>query len=103
MSRDAVTATPIDALMVTSRPAITNRDLNTDSTRSTTRMRVLAVGGLLDEDGELVAAETRRRVGCTQHRLQAVGNAGEQLVAGHVSEAVVDLLEVVEVEEQHRQ
>ena len=103
MSRDAVTATPIDALIVTSRPPTLKRDLNTDSTRSATRMRVLAIGGFLDEDRELVAAETCGRVRGAQHGLQAVGDASEQLVAGHVSEAVVDLLEVVEVKEHHRQ
>ena len=64
---------------------------------------VLGVRGFLDEDRELVAAEASRRVGGAEQQLQAIRHLGEQLVAGHVSEAVVDLFEVVEVDEQHPQ
>ena len=38
-----------------------------------------------------------------RHASEALGDRDEQLVAGGVAEAVVDRLEVVEVDEQHRE
>ena len=55
----------------------------------------------VEQDGELVAAEARRQVACAQARAQAAREGDEQLVADLMAEAVVDELEVVEVEEQH--
>ncbi len=62
----------------------------------------LAVGGdARDEHGEVVAGEAPGgRVG-GQHALQARADADEHLVAGAVAEAVVELAEAVEVDEQH--
>ena len=60
------------------------------------------VGDVLDEDGELVAAQPRGRVGGPQAALQPLADRHEQLVAGGVAQAVVHRLEVVEVDEQHR-
>ena len=57
------------------------------------------VGGVLEEDGELVAAEASGRVARAEAAPQAVGDGTEQLVAGAVAEAVVHELEVVEVDE----
>ena len=54
------------------------------------------------EHGELVAAEAGDRVARADRGAQPVGDGDEQPVAGGVAEAVVDHLEVVEVEEQHR-
>ena len=51
---------------------------------------------------ELVAAEARDDVGRAHRGAQPVGHRHEQAVAGRVAEAVVDHLEAVEVEEQHR-
>ena len=68
---------------------------------ATTSAPLLA--GRLEQDGELVAAEPRRgvrrhaRARCTRRR-----DLDEHLVADRVAERVVDRLEVVEVEEQHR-
>ena len=62
----------------------------------------LGVGSVLEEHGELVAAEPGRRVARAQAPAQAVGDGAEQLVAGAVAEAVVDELEVVEVDEGDR-
>ena len=52
--------------------------------------------------GELVAAEAGDHVAGAQHAAQALGDDLEQAVAGAVAERVVDDLEVVEVDEQHR-
>ena len=64
--------------------------------------RAALVPDVLGEHGELVAAEARDRVSGAQRLLDPGGHGGEQLVAGGVAEAVVDELELVEVEEEHR-
>ena len=51
---------------------------------------------------ELVAADPRDGVPAADHLLQALGHGAQGAVAGGVAEAVVDVLEVVQVEEQHR-
>ena len=60
------------------------------------------VGDIEQEDAELIAAETGGDVARPQARSEALGDDDEQLVAGGVAEAVVDGLEVVEVEEHRR-
>ena len=54
-------------------------------------------------DGELVAAEAREGVARPQARLEPARHRHEQFVAHHVAEAVVDDLEAIEVEIQHRE
>ena len=58
---------------------------------------------LSGEDRELVAAETRDHVRRTQLRGDALAEDYEELVAGAMAQAVVDRLEAVAVEEQHRE
>ena len=53
------------------------------------------------QDDEFVAAETGHGVDIAQLQFQACGDGLEQLVADRVAEAVVDLLETVEIEKQH--
>ena len=53
-------------------------------------------------DRELVGIEPRQRVVVAQHRSQALADAAQQLVADAVTERVVDRLEMVEAEHQHR-
>ena len=62
----------------------------------------LVVGVALEQDPELVAAETRRDVARANACADTLGSGDEQIVAGAVAEPVVDRLEVVEVEEEHR-
>ena len=64
--------------------------------------RLRLVGDAGAEDRELVAAEARDQVALADRAAQALGDLDQQPVAGLVAEAVVDDLEVVEVEEQHR-
>ena len=66
------------------------------------RQRVLLAAQVLAQQHELVAAEARRRVARPQHAAQPLGDRQQELVAGRVARAVVDDLEVVEVEEEHR-
>ncbi len=63
--------------------------------------RAALVVDVLGEHRELVAAEAGDGVARPQGLLDTRGDGGEQLVAGRVPEAVVDELELVEVEEEH--
>ena len=56
---------------------------------------------LLEQERELVAAEPGHGVHRAQHLAEAVGEYGEQEVTGGMSHRIVDLLEAVDVEEQH--
>ena len=58
-------------------------------------------GGLLDEYGELVTAESGDRVARSRDAQDARGDLAKEAVAGLVAESVVDVLESVEVEEDH--
>src|SRR5688572_30976052 len=65
-------------------------------------LRALEIG-LRQEDRELLAAVARGKVDLTDGRAQDVGEGLEDVVAGLVAVAVVDLLEVVEVGEDERE
>ena len=53
-------------------------------------------------DREFVGVEARQRVLLAQRRAQPLGHRAQQLVARAVAERVVDGLEIVEAEHQHR-
>ncbi len=57
---------------------------------------------MLDEDGKLVAAKSGDGVRGTSAGKEPLGRGDQQPVAFGVTETVVDPLEVVEVEEEHR-
>ena len=63
--------------------------------------RLLAVLDVLEQHRELVAAEARGGVGAADALVEPARDLDQHLVAGRVAEAVVDRLEVVEVEEDH--
>ena len=58
-------------------------------------------GDVLEQHGELVAAEARGDVGAADGVVEPARELDEHLVARGVAERVVDGLEVVEVEEDH--
>ena len=60
------------------------------------------VGDLVGQDDELVAAEAGDGVGRADRLLEPRGERAQEGVAGVVAERVVDDLEAVEVEQQHR-
>ena len=64
---------------------------------------VVRTAHLLEHDGELVSAQARDHVARPERGDQAPGDADEKLVPGLVAQAVVDELEVVEVEVEHRE
>ena len=75
---------------------------NPRTRRSASSSRHRGVGNVLDQDGELVSAEARGRIGRSHGLEQASGDLLQHLVARGVTQAVVDRLEVVEVEEDDR-
>jgi len=61
------------------------------------------VGRREREDSELVAAESRDGVSVAQAADEALGDELEQHVAVLMAERVVDVLELVEIHDEHRQ
>jgi hypothetical protein len=57
---------------------------------------------VVDQHGELVAAEARDRIRRAEAVAQPRGNLDEKPVTGGVTEPVVDGLEIVEIDEQDR-
>ena len=96
-------AIPIEAVMKTSRPSKLERLRQLGLDAHGDRLGGLAVGHVLEEEAELVAAEPRHGVARAQRGVQAVAHFHQQLVADRVAERVVDHLEAVEVEEEHGQ
>src|SRR5207237_9820537 len=61
-----------------------------------------AGGDALQQPGELVSVEPRDRIGGAAGRNDALGYVAQKTIAGVVTEGIVDVLEVIEVEEHHR-
>jgi hypothetical protein len=59
-------------------------------------------GHLVEQHGELIATEARHRVTLSDNADQPGGDRAQDVVTDPVAEAVVDELEPVDVEEQHR-
>ena len=95
-------AIPIEPDRNSSRPAISNGSASVVSTRSATTVASRGSVGVLEQHGELVAAHARDGVAGAQRGVEAERDRLQQLVAGVVAERVVDHLEAVEVEEEHR-
>ena len=62
--------------------------------------RRLHVGRVAQEHGELVATEAGGHVRGAQDRLEAIADGDQERIARGMAEAVVDQLEVVQVDEQ---
>jgi hypothetical protein len=62
---------------------------------------VLRTAGILQQHDELVAGQASRHVLASQATAQAAGDPHQQLVAGGVSQAVIHVLELVQVKQQH--
>ena len=67
------------------------------------RFHIPAVRPAPLQHGETVAAQARQRVGTAQHAAQPFGAFGQEQIARGLSMAVVDVLEVVDVEGQQGQ
>ena len=64
--------------------------------------RAAQVGGVLGQDGELVAAQAGDQVALAHRVRDALGDRDQERITSRMAEGVVDDLEVVEVDEQDR-
>ena len=64
--------------------------------------RILGARHAALDDREFIGVEPRQHVFLAQRRAQPLGDAAQQLVADAVAERIVDRLEIVEAEHQHR-
>ena len=64
--------------------------------------RVLGARHAALDDREFVGVEPRQHIFLAQRRPQPLGDAAQQLVADAMAERIVDRLEIVEAEHQHR-
>jgi hypothetical protein len=68
------------------------------------RATVAAVSGpceIFEQHDEFVSADTRRRIHLPQLVPEASGDGYEEFVTHRMTECIVDVLEVVEIEEEH--
>ena len=86
----------------TSRPSMTIGWASVARMRSTATTAASSAGEVGEQHRELVAAEPRGRVAGSEQAFEPAGHGAQQCVAGGVAEAVVDGLEVVQVEQQDR-
>ena len=56
-----------------------------------------------DENRELIAAEPRDRVGSPHAVAESLTDGDQKLIAGSMAEGIVDVLEVIDVEQKHRE
>src|SRR5580704_7709811 len=57
--------------------------------------------GVLIDESELIAAQARHKAQTVRHFFQALGDAHEHPVAEYMSETVVEVFEVVDIEKIH--
>ena len=60
------------------------------------------IGDIAEQNHEFVAAQARDDIVLARAFAQAFGNLDQQLVARGMAERIVDDLETVEIDEQHR-
>ncbi len=70
--------------------------------RSAIACSVVVVASRGGDDGEFVAAEPRDQIVAAQRAAQPLRDVADQLVADRMAERVVDVLEVIEVDVEHR-
>jgi hypothetical protein len=63
---------------------------------------VVDLAALVENDHELVAAEARHHIARPQREAQPVRHFEQEQVAGLVTQRIVDDLEPIEIDEQHR-
>ena len=87
----------------TSRPPIENGALSASWIRNAMALACCVVAEPVQQNRELVAAQPGERVALPQARLEPARHRDQQLVADQVAEAVVDDLEAIEIEIEHRE
>src|SRR4051794_15053924 len=84
------------------QPVVVDGELDRQAQLLEQELELARVDLSRQDEAELVAAQTRDRVGGADAVLEALPHDLEDVVAGGVAEGVVDLLEAVEIHEEHR-
>ena len=95
--------TPMLTVATSARPSIMTGALSTSLMRVAAMRDFVGRIDLVEHDDEFVAAHADDDVRGTHRGAHALGDFLQQLVADFVTARVVDVLEAVEVEEQHRE
>ena len=97
----SMTAMPIEAPMTDVVPAdrIGRADCGEDAPGN--RLQRIGVGAADSDDRKFVAAETSNKIIFMHDLAEAFGDVENELIADMVPERIVDVLEVVEVDEEH--
>ena len=101
LSRESATAIPMLTPMLVSTPRRSNGRVERFAQAIRHPAGIVDGVEVLAQDGELVPADARDRVGGARGAAHALRGLPQQLVAGGVPEVVVDALEAIEVDEQH--
>ncbi len=94
---------PSEAPRISSWPSTPHRLAQLDQQAFGQARQGRGAGATIEEDGELVAGQTRQGVGFRRGAPQALGHLPEQLVGDLMAEAVVEQLEAVQVDQQQGQ
>ncbi len=62
---------------------------------------IVDIAQTIQQNGELIAAKTRRRIAGTQARFQAARYGNQKFIARFVSQIIVHAFEFIEVKKQH--
>ena len=98
----SLTAMPMLAPITTCESGSATGTASSATMRAATSAASAFVAQVLEEHRKLVAAHAGHGVDAAHALLEPDGDGGQRLVAGGVAAAVVDGLEVVEVDEQQR-
>ena len=94
--RDADTGADADDFVVDGK-----RFRNKPDNASGKRFGGVTMAEIVDlDDGEFIAPEPRQNVGFPQRPFKSLGHLPEQFVAGGMTECVIDLLELIEVDHE---
>ena len=100
-SASADMAMPMLAVTTRSEPSRWNGESKRPRIALRRAQGVVEAENALEQDGELVAAQPRHRVGRARGVADPAGGQPDQLVPGRMAETVVHRLEVVEIDHQH--
>ena len=94
---------PIEAVVWHSWPASSMGSASAVKQPGRDALDVVDLAALVEDHHELVAAEARHDVACPQRAAQPVRHFEQEQIAGLMAERIVDDLEAVEIDEQHRE
>jgi hypothetical protein len=62
---------------------------------------IFQAGYILQKHRELIASQTSYRISWTYTGTETLGNSDKQLISGHMTEAIIHNLEIVQIYEEN--